>query len=86
MGDKGSCEDKLELGMPEVARSGVSWSVCPFPSIDPLTILEMTFEEETLFSALPNQCGNPSLRLKPPGGRRSSSVALTVSEFEDPVL
>lgn len=26
----------------------------------------------------PNQLGKPCLRLKPPGGRRSSSVALTV--------
>ena len=53
---------------------------------EPLTFLDEADEEGALFSARPNQCGNPWLKLKPPGGRRSSSVALTVSELNDPVL
>lgn len=51
-----------------------------------LTFLELVAEDVTLFCDRPNQCGNPCLRLKPPGGSRSSSVALTVSELEDPVV
>jgi len=52
----------------------------------PLTILDDTVEEVALLCVLRNQCGKPCLRLKPPGGRRSSSVALTVSKLEDPVV
>ena len=75
------------LGMPEVGHVGVPRPCCPAcASYDPLTFLEEADEEAILFSALPNQCGNPCLRLKLPGGKRSSSVALTVSEFKDPVL
>ena len=36
--------------------------------------------------ALPNQCGKPCRKLNPPGGSRSSSVALTVSVSADPVV
>ena len=43
-------------------------------------------EETTFFCALPNQEGKPCLKLKPPGGNLSSSVALTVSELKDPVV
>ncbi len=85
-GDCGPCEDILVLGMPGIGTLGASCSCGPAPSNDPLTFLEDTVEEGTLLSALLNQCGKRCLRLKPPGGRRSSSVALTVSEFEDPVL
>ena len=72
--------------MPELDRLETSCSFCPCPSCVPLTVLDEIVDEAILFSALSNQCGNPCLRLKPPGGRRSSSVALTVSELEDPVL
>ena len=51
-----------------------------------LTFLELAVEDWALFCDRPNQYGNPCLRLKPPGGSRSSSVALTVSELEDPVV
>lgn len=51
-----------------------------------LTFLEVVTEDLGLLCDRPNQYGNPCLRLKPPGGRRSSSVALTVSELEDPVV
>lgn len=43
-------------------------------------------EETILFCALPNQKGKPCLKLNPPGGSLSSSVALTVSELKDPVV
>ena len=51
-----------------------------------LTLLEPIAEDLVFFCDRPNQCGNPCLRLKPPGGSRSSSVALTVSEPDDPVV
>lgn len=58
----------------------------PF-SYEPLAFLEDAFDEAPLpFCFLPNQCGNPCLRLNPPGGNLSSSDALTVSEFDDPVV
>lgn len=52
------------------------------PTIDPLTSRDVGAD----FRARPNQCGKPCRRLKPPGGRRSSSVALTVSVSEEPVV
>ena len=79
-------EDNPELGMADIGRLEVSCPLRPCPSCDPLTFLEEATEGVILFSALPNQCENPCLKLKPPGGRRSSSVALTVSELRDPVL
>ena len=45
----------------------------------PLTFLDEAAEFVALLLALPNQCGKPCLKLNPPGGNRSSSVALTVS-------
>lgn len=56
------------------------------PSCEPLGFLEDNVEEAALFSALPNQWGNPYRKLNPPGGNLSSSVALTVSELKDPVV
>ena len=49
---------------------------------DPLTLRELVAD----LCARPNHCGKPCRRLKPPGGRRSSSVALTVSVSEEPVV
>jgi hypothetical protein len=48
--------------------------------------IDDALEETMLCCALPNQDGNPCLKLNPPGGNLSSSVALTVSELKDPVL
>lgn len=79
-------EDPLELkssGGGGLCRSS-RWSegfVCAS-----LTFLQVVIEDLGLLCDRPNQCGNPCLRLKPPGARRSSSVALTVSELEDPVV
>lgn len=56
------------------------------PSCELLAFLEDNVDEAVLFSALPNQWGNPCRRLNPPGGNLSSSVALTVSELRDPVV
>lgn len=56
-------------------------------SCEPLAYLEDAIDEAPLpFCFLPNQCGNPCLRLNPPGSSLSSSNALTVSEFDDPVV
>lgn len=53
----------------------------------PLTFLDDAAEFAALFFALPNQCGKPCLKLNPPGGSLSSSVALTVSvASSDPVV
>ena len=52
------------------------------PRPDPLTSRELAADGR----ARPNHCGKPCRRLKPPGGSRSSSVALTVSVSEDPVV
>lgn len=49
---------------------------------DALTLRELTVD----LRARPNHCGNPCRRLKPPGGSLSSSVALTVSVSDDPVV
>lgn len=49
---------------------------------DPLTLREVAAD----LRARPNHCGNPWRRLNPPGGSRSSSVALTVSVSEEPVV
>lgn len=49
---------------------------------DPLTSRELGTDR----LARPNQCGKPCRRLNPPGGKRSSSVALTVSVSEEPVV
>lgn len=60
---------------------------CRPSTYEPLTFLEEASEEAALpFWALPNQCGNPCLKLKPPEESLSSSDALTVSENEDPVV
>lgn len=58
-----------------------AWSL----SCKPLTFLEDFIEESVLRSDLANQCGKALLKRKPPGGRRSSSEALTVSDAEEPV-
>lgn len=56
------------------------------PSDCPLTV-RLDFPDGMPFRlALPNQCGNPCRRLNPPGGSRSSSVALTGSSLAEPVL
>jgi hypothetical protein len=52
----------------------------------PLTFLDEAAEFVAVLCALPNQCGKPCRRLNPPGGNLSSSVALTGSSFEDPVV
>ena len=51
-----------------------------------LSALDDAVDAISLLLALPNQCGNPWRRLNPPGGKRSSSVALTGSSVEAPVL
>lgn len=56
------------------------WAGLPTP--DPLTLRELAADRR----ARPNHCGNPCRRLNPPGGSRSSSVALTVSVSDDPVV
>lgn len=61
--------------------SGVS-PCAGVPVPDPLTVREFAGD----LRERPNQCGNPWRRLKPPGGNRSSSVALTVSVSEEPVV
>ena len=43
-------------------------------------------DDSPLLCTLPNQFGNPSRRLKPPGGSRSSSEALMVSELIELVV
>lgn len=79
-------EDPLELkssGGGGLYRSS-RWFAAPACAL--LAFLELVAEDVALFCERPNQCGKPCLRLKPPGGSRSSSVALTVSELEDPVV
>ena len=51
-----------------------------------LTCLEFDSEVLALLWDRPNQWGKPCRRLNPPGRSRSSSVALTVSELEEPVV
>lgn len=51
-----------------------------------IDFLDDASEEIILFRDLPNQKGKPCLKLNPPGGNLSSSVALTVSELGDPVV
>lgn len=81
----GRTEDPLEDKSSGGGRIA-SLSLGPPPSNEPLTFLEEDPEDGALFCVLPNQCGNPCLKLKPPGGSLLSSVALTVSEVEDPVV
>lgn len=52
----------------------------------PLTLRDDDREGSALFRLRPNQWGNPCRKLNPPGGRRPSSVALTVSVSEEPVV
>jgi hypothetical protein len=56
------------------------------PIVFPLTFRDDLPEARPLLFALPNQCGNPWRRLNPPGGSRSSSVALTGSSLVELVL
>ena len=49
------------------------------PSSPESVVLPALLPLKFLFSLRPNQSGNPCLRLKPPGGSLSSSVALTGS-------
>lgn len=79
-------EDSLELKSSGGGGLYTSSRWFAAPGCASLTFLELVAENLALFCDLPNQCGNPCLRLKPPGGSRSSSVALTVSELEDPVV
>ncbi|KAH0566466.1 hypothetical protein GP486_000136 [Trichoglossum hirsutum] len=54
--------------------------------IAPLAFLDEAAEPGSFPWVRPNQPGKPCLRLKPPGGSLLSSVALTVSVSEDPVV
>ena len=79
-------EDVLELvssGGGGLYKSSRWLAASAYPS---LTFLELGSEVLVLLWDRPNQWGNPCRRLKPPGGSRSSSVALTVSELEEPVV
>lgn len=62
-------------------------SVDAVPVLGPLTFRD-DFPDATPLRrlALPNQWGNPWRRLNPPGGSRSSSVALTGSSLAELVL
>jgi hypothetical protein len=51
-------------------------------AVDSLTLRELGCD----LRARPNQSGKPCRKLNPPGGSRSSSVALTVSVCEEPVV
>lgn len=54
--------------------------------LTPLTFREVAPDARPPRFALPNQCGKPWRRLKPPGDSRSSSVALTGLSLAEPVL
>jgi len=81
IGDWDSCDSVVgvsdRLFLAPMALSAVS---------APLTFRDVVAELGALRLARPNQCGKPCRRLKPPGGNRSSSVALTVSVSVLPVL
>lgn len=72
---------------PPLSFPGVVFAAVLGAALFPLTFLDDAAEFVALFLALPNQCGKPCLRLNPPGGSLSSSVALTVSVVSaDPVV
>jgi hypothetical protein len=62
------------------ARSGFLLGIVPLAFLDDIA------DPGSFLWARPNQFGKPCLRLNPPGGSLSSSVALTVSASEDPVV
>ena len=78
-------EEPLESGSSGGGRIA-SLSFCEPVSFEPLVFLEEAPEEPALVWARLNQLGNPCLKLNPPGGSLSSSVALTVSELDEPVV